>query len=420
MALAGSSEPRAWAWPVAVVVICAILTAVMRVSFDSFAVFLLPLADGFGWNRAETAGIYGLMMLCFGIGCPLAGRLMDLWGPRWTYVAGAAGLAAGFQATAAAAALWQFYLFLGVCVGITGALVGTVSHATLLARWFRASLTIAIATAAAASGIGVLVFAPLLQWLIDTNGWRSAYGTLSLIVAVIAAILLILPWHRLRAPRQSVLVPAPPLPGSGAKPAANALPKATTASEAYRQVRFWTLFGMQFLTAFSMFTINPQIVAFLVDQGFDPLASATAFGVTGLAGTVGLIVFGWVADRRGRPLAMTLSYAMTIAGFILLLAIMMSPVWWLVGLFVAVYGPTFGARGPIVNAMVPHLFGRGPSLGLIMGSVHMGMGSGAAVGATLGGYLHDVSGYGAVVLVAIGASLAALALYWSVASVRQA
>ena len=390
----------------------------MRVSFDSFAVFLLPLAGDFGWNRAETAGIYGLMMLSFGLGCPLAGRLMDLWGPRWTYVTGAAGLAVGFQVTAAAEALWQFYLCLGVCVGITGALVGTVSHATLLARWFRASLTIAIATAAAASGIGVLVFAPLLQWLIDMNGWRSAYGTLSLIVGVIAAVLLILPWHRLRAPRQPVLVAAPPVSDRGT--AASAVPKATTAAEAYRQVRFWTLFGMQFLTAFSMFTINPQIVAFLVDQGFDPLASASAFGVAGLAGTVGLIAFGWLADRRGRPLAMSLSYAMTVAGFAVLLAIMASPAWWLVGLFVVVYGPTFGARGPIVNAMVPHLFGRGPSLGLIMGSVHMGMGSGAAVGATLGGYLHDVSGYGAVILVAVGASMAALALYWSIASVRQA
>lgn len=413
-------ETRGWTWPAAVVVICAVLTAVMRVSFDSFAVFLLPLAGDFGWSRAETAGIYGIMMLSFGLGCPLAGRLMDWWGPRWTYVVGAAGLALGFQATAAADALWQFYLCLGVCVGLTGALVGTVSHATLLSRWFRASLTIAIATAAAASGIGVLIFAPLLQWLIDTGGWRAAYETLSLIVGIVAVILLMLPWRRLSRPTTSRLVSAPTAAQVRIEARRTELPTATTAAEAYRQSRFWTLFGIQFLTAVSMFSINPQIVAFLVEQGFDPLASASAFGAAGLAGTVGLIAFGWVADRRGRPLAMTLSYGMTIAGFAILLAIMILPAWWLVGLFVLVYGPTFGARGPIVNAMVPRLFGRGPSLGLIMGSVHLGMGSGAAVGATVGGYLHDVSGYGAVILVAILASLGAVALYWSIASVRQA
>ena len=333
---------------------------------------------------------------------------------------GATGLAAGFQATALAGALWQFYICLGVCVGMTGALVGTVSHATLLARWFGASLTIAIATAAAASGVGVLVFAPLLQLLIDTHGWRSAYGTLSLIVASIAVILLLLPWHRLHAPRRSVLVAAPPLSSTAGTSGRPDAPPSSSAAEAYRQARFWTLFGIQFLTAFSMFTINPQIVAFLVEQGFDPLMAASAFGAAGLAGTVGLIAFGWLADRRGRPLAMTLSYGMTIAGFAVLLAIMIQPVLLLVGMFVLVYGPTFGARGPIVNAMVPRLFGRGPSLGLIMGSVHMGMGSGAAVGATVGGYLHDVSGYAAVILVAISASLGALALYWSASSVRRA
>ena len=96
------------------------------------------------------------------------------------------------------------------------------------------------------------------------------------------------------------------------------------------------------------------------------------------------------------------------------------PSLWLVAAFVLFYGPTFGARGPIVNAMVPRLFGRGPNLGLIMGSVHLGMGSGAAVGATFGGYLHDVSGYGAVILVAIVAALGALALYWSAGNVRRA
>lgn len=392
----------------------------MRVSFDSFAVFLLPLAGDFGWSRVQTAGIYGVMMLSFGVGCPLAGRLMDWWGPRWTYVVGASGLAAGFQATAMADALWQFYVCLGVCVGITGALVGTVSHATLLSRWFRASLTIAIATAAAASGIGVLIFAPLLQWLIDTSGWRAAYETLSFTVAAIAVVLLVLPWHRLSAPARPALVSAPPQSSAHGASARADLPKSTTAAQAYRQSRFWTLFGIQFLTAVGMFSINPQIVAFLVEQGFDPLASASAFGAAGLAGTVGLIAFGWLADRRGRPLAMTASFGMTISGFAILLAIMAMPAWWLVGLFVIVYGPTFGARGPIVNAMVPRIFGRGPSLGLIMGSVHMGMGSGAAVGATLGGYLHDVSGYGAVVLVAMLASAGALALYWSIASVRRA
>jgi hypothetical protein len=80
-AVAGSATSRAWAWPIAVIALCAVLTAVMRVSYDSFAVFLLPLADDFGWSRAETAGIYGVMMLSFGIGWPSHGSLGGRAGP---------------------------------------------------------------------------------------------------------------------------------------------------------------------------------------------------------------------------------------------------------------------------------------------------------------------------------------------------
>jgi MFS family permease len=410
--LAQDKTPSAWIWPAAAVAICALLTAVMRVSFDSFAVFLLPLADDFGWDRAETAGIYGCMMLFFGIGCPIAGRMMDRFGPRWTYVIGAMIIAAAFQLTAKADALWQFYLGIGVAVGLGGALIGVVSHATLLARWFRANLTIAIATAAAASGVGMLIFAPLIQLLIQGEGWRAAYAALSMASAILAVVLLVLPWRRLSGPA----VPTKARAASQVTPTPAAGPKVSP----YRHVGFWALFGIQFLTAFSMFTLNPQIVAFLVEQGFEPLAAASAFGATGLAGTIGLIVFAWVADRRGRGLAMTISYSMTMIGFSLLLAIMALPVWWLVGMFVVIYGPTFGSRGPIVNALVPRLFGRGPGLGLIMGSVHLGMGAGAALGATLGGYLHDVSGYEVVIAVSIAGNAAALTLYWSVGAIRRA
>jgi MFS family permease len=169
-----------------------------------------------------------------------------------------------------------------------------------------------------------------------------------------------------------------------------------------------------------MFSMNPQIVAFLIEQGFEPFTAASIFGATGLTGTVGLVAFGWLTDNRGRFFAMTLSYVLTFTGLCFLMAVLIVPTIWLVGGFVLIFGPTFGSRAPILNTMVPAILGRGPRLGLTMGLVQLGMGLGAAFGATLGGYLRDVSGYGAVIGVAMAAIFGAFALYLSVGPVRRA
>ena len=63
---------------------------------------------------------------------------------------------------------------------------------------------------------------------------------------------------------------------------------------------------------------------------------------------------------------------------------------WLLWAFVTLYGASFGSRGPVISALTARIFGRGPDLGLIMGAIFLGMGCGAASGATMGGLIRDV------------------------------
>lgn len=220
----------------------------------------------------------------------------------------------------------------------------------------------------------------------------------------------LLPWSRLNSRTGEAPVRAGNKASNGPR---------VTFSQVLGEKGLVALFLIQFLTAISLFSLNPQIVAFLVEQGFNPVCSALAFGAAGIAGSTGVIAFGLLADRRGRRIAMTLSYVMTIAGFVVLLGVLNQPSWVLVILLVVVYGPTFGSRGPIVNAMVPSLVGRGPGLGFKLGFVQMGMGLGAAVGPTSGGWIRDFHGYEGVIWLSIISGVAALALYWSIKSIRQ-
>lgn len=392
--------------------ICFLLGAVSRGSTEAYAVFLLPLSREFGWDRADASSVYSVYMLFFGLSAPFVGRLFDRWGPGVVYPLGLLCLGGGALAASMLDRLWQFYIFVGMLSGIGATGVGVVPHGALLARWFRGRLTTAIAFVAASSGFGILVLAPTVQLLIDSVGWRSAYAIIGGTILALVLVIRLMPWKSIEAGR-----PADPLPASaGTPPPARAM----TLAQALRTRTFWAMFTVNFLTAVGMFAINPQIVAFLVEAGFPPLTSASAFGAAGIAATAGLLVFGWLADRLGRLVSISISYSMTLAGMVILYFLDAAPAYWLLVLFVVVYGPSFGSRGPIVSSMAASIFGRGRELGSIMGGVQMGMGVGAAVGATAGGLIHDwTGGYGWVLAFAFVNCLVPVGIFWTVPDFRR-
>ncbi len=384
-----------------------IMSASARGVSETFAVFLLPVSADLGWSRAEANSIYALGMLGLGVFSPVAGRLFDKFGPAVLFPLGMACLALGPFLASQLTALWQFYLGLSLIVGFGAAALGIAVQSTLLARWFGRSLTTAIAIVSGAAGIGVMTFSPMTQYLIDELGWRNAYTGIAIIVASLGVIILFAPWRRISRGHPDLM--------DQRKGASSAPLEASTFKRAVRSRPYWALTAVHFITAISMFSVQPQIVAFLVENGVNPITAASAFGVSGISATVGLLVFGVIADKYGALISVTLSYSLTIFGYVLLTALAIAPSTFLLWAFVILYGASFGSRGPVISALTARIFGRGPDLGLIMGAIFMGMGSGAAVGATLGGLIHDVTeGYAAVIALALGAISIPVVIFWTV------
>src|SRR3982751_4076383 len=85
---------------------------------ESFTVFLKPISENFGWDRAQVVSIYSLTWLVSGLTAPLVGRLFDHSGPRIVYALGLLLLGSAFLIASHAQSLWQFQLSIGLCVGI--------------------------------------------------------------------------------------------------------------------------------------------------------------------------------------------------------------------------------------------------------------------------------------------------------------
>jgi predicted MFS family arabinose efflux permease len=324
-----------------------LLMTLSRGMGETFTVFLLPISNTFGWDRAQTVSVYSIGALSVGLAAPFVGRLFDHSGPRAVYAIGLVLIGAGFSLAAFAQHLWQLQL----CIGL-----------------------------ASSAGAGVLLLVPLAQILVDHAGWRGAYHILGAVMLASVLPLLLLPWRRITAGAGHVTRSAQ----------AHAADETWTLGSAMRHHAFWSMFFIFFFTGTGMYSISVQVVAYLVEVGFSPLQAATAWGFSGVLLVMGMLTVSWLDGLLGRRRAILLAYALTITGILMLWSLSRHPNIWLLAGFLFCFGSTMGSRGPLVAASAMSIF-RGKRVGTIMGTISIGMGLGSAFGSWAGGLIHDWS-----------------------------
>ncbi len=127
---------------------------------------------------------------------------------------------------------------------------------------------------------------------------------------------------------------------------------------------------------------------------------------------------GVAADRFGYRQTVSLSFAGTASGMVLLLLLSTNPSLLLLVLFVPVFGFCMGVRGPIVSSVSARYFA-GPRVATIYGLIYASNAVGAAVGAFAGGLLHDLTGgYRAGLAMALVLIALAAMPFWTVPALR--
>jgi predicted MFS family arabinose efflux permease len=160
---------------------------------------------------------------------------------------------------------------------------------------------------------------------------------------------------------------------------------------AMRTPIYWGLTLIFFFTAAGMFCVVVQLVAFFVDAGFSPLTAASAYGAVGMMSAMSVMASGPLSDRFGYRQTVTASFVGTASGMLILMLLATQPVAWLLALFVPVFGLCMGVRGPLVSSVSAKYFG-GPNIATIYGGIYAANAIGAAIGAFVGGVLHDLTG----------------------------
>lgn len=271
--------------------------------------------------RAGVRHAYARLDYVDAVGASGIGTLLDRLGPRIVLPGGAIVMATGFVVSGFADSIVEFYIGMGVFMGVGFAALPMTSQATFLSNWFIRKRGMAIGAAASGIGLGILLVVPWTQWLITTYGWRAAFFILAALLALIVAPLNY--FFQRQRPEEMHLKPdfgeaAPEKSAARIKAASTTGP---SLKEALRSWRFWAFAVGVLAGAIPLHMVLIHQVAAVGDAGFSKERAALGLGLIGLFTAPAMIIMGLLADRIGRQLSYLLGSASLMIGIFLLMMI---------------------------------------------------------------------------------------------------
>ena len=350
----------------------------------TFGVFLKPLAAEFQTGRAIISGarsLNGVLSGLLGIGI---GRLNDRYGPRILVTLNGILIGLGLLLMSRAGSIWQTYLFYGVIIAL-GISCFQIPIYSTIPRWFDRRRETALGIIQATFGLGGMTMTPLIQWLVSSYGWRPSY-----LIAAILTLVFIIPIAQFMKQSPDRI---------GLKPYGQEInheersPKATNAggitfSKAIRTRGFW-LFGLILLFfRFCLAVVTTHIVAYATDIEIGATAAASIIVFFSGSGIFGKLSMGFVSDKIGTRLTLTLYLTVVTLSFLVLL---FAKELWTLYIFAIIFGIGYGGVITLPAGVSSQLFGL-KYLSTIFAGVHFFGTIGMALGPVIAGGLYDVKG----------------------------
>ncbi|MGP4003581.1 MFS transporter [Streptomyces sp. 8N706] len=393
---------RAW-WVAAVAFVALVGAAAFRAAPS---VLIDPLHTEFGWSRSTISAAVSVNLVLYGLTAPFAAALMERFGMRKVVASALLLVAAGSGLTVVMDASWQLVLCWGVLVGLGTGSMALAFVATVVNRWFVSRRGLVTGVLTAGSAAGQLVFLPLVAWLAERHGWRTA--TLAITFAALAVVPLVV-WLLRDHPSDvgtsrygavSDDVPDGAAAGTragggagdriraGGGAAARALGALRSAA---RTKAFWLLAGT---FAICGATTNGLVATHFVpaaqDHRMPVTAAAGLLAVIGVFDLVGTIASGWFTDRYDARRLLTVYYGLRGVSLMFLPLLLADSVHPPMLFFIVFYGLDWVATVPPTVALCREHFGEDGAI--VFGWVLASHQVGAGLVAFLTGLVRDLTG----------------------------
>jgi MFS family permease len=275
---AGVESPFAWL-RLAVVVV---LGTIGSVGMWSVVVALPVVQNEFGVTRGTASLAYTMVMLGFGSGGVLTGKITDRYGIVAAIGFGIGILGLGYIGAGLSSSIWQFILVsfaIGLGASATfGPLMAEASH------WFERYRGLAVAIAASGNYIGGAIWPPVVNLAIQSADWRSAHIAIGIFTSVAMAAALVVLRMLMGAAERRSHANAPP-------------PRVDLRLSTNMLTAILSLASIACCVAMAMPQVH--IVAYCGDLGYGVARGAEMLSVMLGFGIISRIGSGFLADRIG-------------------------------------------------------------------------------------------------------------------------
>jgi MFS family permease len=352
----------------------------------SFGVFQIPIAEGFGWLRAEFSLAIAIQNLAWGIGQPIFGAIAERVGDRMAIILGAVMYAAGlvlssFAVSPEAHQMYEILVGFGVAgtgFGVILAVVGRASSDE------HRSMSLAIATAAGSAG--QVIGAPLAEYLLTLMSWQNVFIVFA---AMILFTLLSLPMMKSpkAATRQELEESMGEILIKALKDPSYTMIFLGFFSCGY-QLAFLTAHFPAFVTELCG-PIMPGGALHSVGITTTSALGAVAISLIGFTNILGTLLAGYLGKRYTKKYLLSAIYAgrTVIAAWFIITP--MTPTTVLI--FSAAMGSLWLATVPLTSGLIAHIYGL-RYMGTLYGIVFFSHQLGSFAGVWLGGKMYDVYG----------------------------
>ena len=331
-------------------------------------------------GRGAIGNILFFVLAAVGIFMFLVGRWQEKFGIRRMITIGSILCGLSVLIIAYASNLYMLYLW-AFLTGTSSAFI-LIPALTTVQRWFPMKRGLFSGIVNLSFGFSAAIMSPLFRYLFESIG----YVPMNLLVAGLALIVGIMAAQFTEGPK-TISSPHPPASGDRMKSPIK-MGESLTVKESLRTKSFWFLWltwAFQGAAGIAMVTLS---IAYGLSKGF-PMESAvivlTAFNITNGGSR---IIMGFLSDRVGRNLAMSLTFLAAGAAYFLLphadtLAVL--------AVLAAVIGFAFGTLFAVSAPLATDCFGL-DHFGAIFGLNFTAYGFVSGVlGPSLSGYLLDIT-----------------------------